>query len=477
MTTSSPRRAALRVDHALMPDNTVRACALTFDPQGRIEQVLHDPDEISALKQVEHLPDVLLTPAFINAHTHLPMACFRGLDLQHATRDNLVEDLFFHVESHMLPEEIAAFAKLGAYESLLYGVGLVWEHYYAGLKLAEAIAATGLCAVVAPTLQDLSGPGVISLDRQLQATLDLGSPGWAERGIWPALGPHATDTVSAELWGSIVELAERHALPIHIHVAQSLEEYERAEARHQMSPMEILEARGALSAEIPHALLAHAIFTSRSDLLKLDPERHTVAFCPFAQLIFAFPAHARRFMQAGVPIAVATDSAASNDAMNVQKELRFVAGLRTSPASSHQRYEEFFERPSAQRAALAWSERQRAHAEGERLSEEAWLLDTVWRTPGRMHPAFRAGQIAPGQLANLIAWDRRHVHLWPPRRPLRALSMGDPTQAIVNMMTLGKWIGTHHNYHASLLGSEAYAEALAEASSRFSALRRRAGLR
>lgn len=464
----------LSCDLTLLPDGRLSPCTLTIDSSGLITQV--QPGASPHTDGVEHLTGQLLTPSFINAHTHLAMACFRGIEVNQATQHNMVENLFYHIESHLTAEDVAAFAKMGAYESLLQGVGLVWEHYYHGEALAAAIADTGLCAVVAPTLQDLSGPGVPSLDDQLDTTQRLHDPAWRARGIWSALGPHATDTVSDDLWRTALELASRHDLPIHAHVAQSIEAYERSISRHGVSPITRLARHGVLDGA-PHMLLVHALFTHKADLALLDPARHTLGYCPFSQLIFGFPAHLHRWHEHGIPYIVATDAAASNDSMNLQKELRHLAGLRTQATSSSRCYEDFYHSGSLEDAAHTWATRQLTHAALTPVAEPEHLLATILHRPGTMHPHLLAGQIAPGAIANLTAWDLAHPHLWPPSRPQRALVMNDCTQAISNMMSLGKWLGTHHNYHRSILATPDYEDALDEASRRLDALLRRTGLR
>lgn len=461
-------------DLAILPDGTLAPCAIAIE-RGLITQVLVEPDR-TQLPPHTHLPHTLLSPAFVNAHTHLAMACFRGLHVEGSTQKNVVEDLFFHVESRMDDADIAAFATMGAYESLLHGVGLVWEHYYGGLSLAEGIAQTGLCAVVAPTLQDLSGPGVPQLDAQLDATLAMHSPAWSARGIWPALGPHATDTVSPALWRQICDIARQHNLPLHTHVAQSLEEVERAYTRHNCSPVALLERLGALDSSLPHHLLIHMIFASRDDLTRLDPARHTLGLCPASQLIFAFPADAPTWQELGLPFFLATDAAASNDSMNPQKELRFLAGMRTQPTSSSPAYLDFVSSGKIEDARRANAHRHAHHAERAPLADDLGLLDRLWRIPGKLHPGVQAGVIAPGALANLIAWDLHHPNIWPPDRPLRALAMGDPGAAIANLMCRGQWLGEHGDFHRSITRSSDYQDARREATSRFHHLRQRAGL-
>ena len=148
----------------------------------------------------------LISPAFINAHTHLSMSMFRGIQSPDQLQSNVVEDLYFKVEQHVRPEDIKAFTRMGAYESLLAGVGCVWDHYYGHQAVVDALKETGLCAVFAPTLQDQGGPGADRSAATLEFTQHLAHDTSArEAGIVAALGPHATDTVSSKLWSQVAQ--------------------------------------------------------------------------------------------------------------------------------------------------------------------------------------------------------------------------------------------------------------------------------
>ena len=58
------------------------------------------------------LGEQLVVPAFVNGHTHLAMAAFRGLASEQLLRGNIIEDLFFRVESHLTAEDVRAFARV-----------------------------------------------------------------------------------------------------------------------------------------------------------------------------------------------------------------------------------------------------------------------------------------------------------------------------------------------------------------------------
>lgn len=464
---------------AVIPDAQgrlhIRAAALELRA-GRIIRVLDTlPDALPEGADVTRLDSrSLLTPSWVNAHTHLPMACFRALDIEQSTHANVVEQLFFRLETAMDDQDIAAFARVGAYESLIHGVGLVWEHYYGGQALAEAIAQTGLAAVVAPTLQDLDGPGKDHAQAQLEATLAIAqSETLREQGIWAALGPHATDTVSDALWAQVGQLAQAHKLPIHVHVAQSIEEYERAITTRGCSPVGVLKRAGVLD-DAPHVALIHGIYISKADLAMLDPARHTLGFCPYSQLIFNFPARVSAWSEAKLPWFVATDCAASNDAMNVQKELRFVAGQAIAETTSSQELFDFLDSPapSLERAQEVHAHRQARYAQRQAQATPERLLPLAWSIPGRMHPDFSAGVIAPDAVANLAVWDLEHPSFWPGSLPLRTLALGECSGALKQLMVCGRWI----NEPQALPHTPEYREAVQIANDRLKHLKRRAGL-
>jgi 5-methylthioadenosine/S-adenosylhomocysteine deaminase len=319
---------------------------------------------------------------------------------------------------------------MAALECLTAGIGTVWDHYYAGREVAEACRETGLGAVVAPTLQDLDGPGVSVLDDQIQATLDIaGDARLAGAGVVAALGPHATDTVSGPLWARLADLASTHGLPFHAHAAQSAEEYARSMERHGVSPFAWLAREGWLQSP-PSSLLVHGLYAHLGDLSGLDPTRVVLGHCPASQMQYCFPAYTSGWRVAGFKMAVGTDCGACNDGMNVQQELRLVSGGPMFAVAGGQAYRAFWH-GGADRAAdvarersvrLAWSEQQ-----------PSALLATVWDVPGRLHPKLRVGRIEAGHRANLVVFDLDHPAFWPGSDPLRALALQDVTHAIDRM--------------------------------------------
>ena len=412
----------------------------------------------------------LLTPAFINAHTHLAMNCFRGIDLAPSgVKHNMVENLFFACEARLSAADVRAFTRMGAYESLLAGVGFVWDHYYHGQAIGEALADTGLSGVVAPTLQDLRGPGKAQWEAQWQATEDINrGTKFREQGIFAAFGPHATDTVSKELWQKVSTACAKLELPLHAHLAQSCEEWQRAKTLHSASPSEYLERIGVLSSNGAHQLFAHGIFADRQDLRLLHRGKQTLVFCPFSAMIFAFPANLMAWEAEKVRWVVGSDCAASNDSMNLQKELRAVSGFPLQQLSYAKYYQQYLEGQASSPLPLA-AERHKIWEDSTKFREADWLLAKVWDLPGELHPQVKVGKLSPGYLANLVVWDSHAPAFWPGDK-LRSLAFGDTAASIHGMMVAGQWLGTSGNFAASLLESAEYKAAEAEARERLHAL-------
>lgn len=422
---------------------------------------------------VQNLGDLLIAPAFVNAHTHVAMSYFRGFVVEDTTRRNMIEDLFYHVESRATEEDVRAFTRMGAYECLLSGVGFIWDHYYFGNAVADGLVDAGLGGVVAVALQDIKGPGVVNLDRFFGETEELAqSKRLADAGVFAAVGPHATDTVSPELWVRCADMSRRLGIPLHAHFAQSFEEYDYVQRVYGCSAYELLERLGVFETAAG-MLLVHGIYLSDGDLSRLARKRARLVYCPFSQMIFQNPAQVMAWERAGVKWAVATDCVASNDSMNVQKELRYVAGLPNQAVTYSGEAERFLREGGIEAARAVHAARKARQEEARAWAEPEFLWDKVTTAADGVHPGLRVGRLAPGYLANIAVWDTDHPAFWPDFRVLRGLTMGDTGGALWNLMVSGRWIGAGGDFRNSILESAEFRTALGEARERLQALLKR----
>jgi 5-methylthioadenosine/S-adenosylhomocysteine deaminase len=416
------------------------------------------------------LSDKMLTPSFINPHTHLAMSFFRAIDTSASAAGNMVKDLYFKLEKKLSAEDVRAFTRMGAYEAMSFGVGTVWDHYYHGESVAQALCDVGLTGVVAPTLQDLEGPAKDAWEREWSHTEHIHkSKILSKKGVFAALGPHATDTVSTQLWEKIQREASQQKLPMHLHLAQSRDEFHKRLSVENLTPTQFLSRMHIFDTQTS-LVLAHGIYLRDDDLKRLASHPNAnLVFCPFSQMIFEFPANILRWEEHGLRWLIATDTVGSNDSMNVQKELRAVSGFPMQALSYSESYQKFmFNQQSLEKLSL---ERVALWKTTNALRDPNTLLAKVWHQAGELHPLFKVGRIAPQYFANLIVWDLDHPTFWPSKN-LRALCFNDSTSAIHNLLLGGRWMGKDASFAQSLRHSSDYLDSLKEAKERLKSLLR-----
>lgn len=428
------------------------------------------PYEALAAKADVRADHSLVTPAFVNAHTHLALGFLRGAARPGPDR-NVVEDLYFPVERALTAEDVRAFAAMGAYECLLNGVGFVWDHFYFGASVAQALTQVGLSGAVAPTLQDEGeGPGTDRLEEAFESTKVLAeSAAFRDRGVFACWGPHATDTVSDALWQRLLVANEARNLPLHLHLAQSVEEFSRSRARWGETPVQRLHRLGVLEQAL---LYAHGLYVTEADLGALDPVRHVLAFCPRSQCAFGFPPRLSRWTTRGFRVCLGTDDAPGASGLSLGADLQLGRALPSGATAWTPAYDRFAAQGTEAAAQALWHTRSDAVTPTVEDTALTWL-ERLWGGASTLHPEVCVGVLAPGALANVVVWDLRHPAFWPAPEPWEALAWGDATPAIQGMWVAGVAVGAFGDFHRSVLGSADYQNARAEADDRLQALRRR----
>lgn len=409
------------------------------------------------------LGDTFLTPTWVNSHTHLAMSFFRALPMPKVkNKKNVIEDFYFKLENKLTPEDVFTFTKMGIVESLLHGVGCVSDHYYHGLAIAEACWDLEFPALVAPTLQDLYGPGCRWLKQQIVATETIvrrAQKSGAEY-VQAAWGPHATDSVSPKLWGEIYERAQTLELPLHFHLAQTAQEFERIQKREKKSPVEFLAKQKIWSLANPK-LCAHGIYLSRKDFSYLKSGNALLMACPLSQTIFQFPASYELWTKNKVPWSVATDCVASQDSLNPLHDLRFLQAQRALEVSNSKEYGDFSKKFKKGDLIKVTRRLEEARKKKSSVLNDFTKISSV---PARfMGESFKAmGTLKKGGWANIIAWDTQHPTLWPASDPLAAIAFTQSSAAIANVMIMGEWRGEFGHYAESLLEKMNYSKILDE---------------
>ena len=258
-------------------------------------------------------------PGLINAHTHVAMGFFRGIG--HGV-DNMIEKFLFPAEKKLSPDLLEPLSYSYIVAGLKSGVTCFADHYYYSAGIAQAFERLGVRAAVGETVAD-EGGAFPTVETWTRAKAMLKGWKYSSR-ITPALAPHAADTVSLKTMKEIAAVAKSDGLPIHMHLSQTKGERTRVQRKHKMSPVAYARKAGVLS---EHTLAVHMTSVTDDDLKIIAKSGATIGFCPVSQIIYEQLAPAHKMLARGIPLAVGTDCAASNDHCDMLSELKFTALL------------------------------------------------------------------------------------------------------------------------------------------------------
>ena len=286
---------------------------------GKIKQI-YRPNESTPNDVITYeASDFILTPGFINSHTHAAMGFFR--DIGHG-KNNMIESFLFPAEKSLSSELIKPLSYSYLFGALKSGTTLVNDHYYMSQGVAEACEDLGLRGAIGETIATEGGafPAQATFDN---AQKIIHSWSYSDR-VLPTLAPHATDTVSTDDAKKISEFAEANDIPVHMHLSQTKGEFERTYQKHGKSPVKWAYENGLLT---ENTLAVHLVSVNEGDIKLLADSGSTGVMCPTSQIIYEKLAPLAKLMQANIPLVVATDCAASNDSADLLYEAKTAALL------------------------------------------------------------------------------------------------------------------------------------------------------
>ena len=322
----------------------------------------------------------LIVPGFINAHTHVAMAKFRGIGEDMPT-ETWLKDVIWPAELEWTREEIRRWALLGMAEALSNGSTVINDHYFFADEIAKTARELGIRAFIGQTVMDLVEFPIAKPEEGFRFYKR-----WEKRSelVTPTLAPHATNTVSLELMSEIGEFArERNAL-VHVHLSQSRGEVLEVKRRYGISPVEYLQMAEVLGNNL---IGVHGIYLDESEVPTYAKSGATLVHCSLSMAkLEGRIAPIIELLENGANIALGNDSPNPVGLMDTFTEMRFAAVLnkvwrkRTDVASA--------------REVFRWATLGGAKALG-----------------------LKAGLIKPGYLADLILLNAKKPQFLPGENP------------------------------------------------------------
>lgn len=296
--------------------------------QGAIEMVATLPagQPLPPARETIDARGDIVMPGLVNAHTHLPMALFRGLadDLPLMTWLN---DHIFPAEArHITPLSVALGARLACAEMLLGGITTCCDGYFLTAHFAAAVADSGLRAVLGHGVIDFPAPGVVDPTRNVAVARDVVEKlGGRYPLVQPSIFCHSPYTCSAATLSAAKQAANALGVLFQIHAAETRAEHEQMEQAHGCSPVAYLDRLGLLDG---NTLLVHAVWVDAADIQRIARSGARIAHCPESNMKLASGvAPLPDFLAAGIPVGLGTDGCASNNDLELWGEMDMAAKL------------------------------------------------------------------------------------------------------------------------------------------------------
>jgi 5-methylthioadenosine/S-adenosylhomocysteine deaminase len=311
---------SIRGGRILRSDMTVTEADVLVDREaGEIVEIgaeLAGDDELDA-------DGDLVMPGLVNAHTHVAMTLLRG-HADDKPLDTWLREDVWPVEAALDPDDIEAGAALGVLEMIKAGTTTFADMYFEIDRTADVVDRAGVRAVlghgaISAGKDDAAARADIEESIEMARRLD----GAAGGRISTAVMPHSLTTVTPELLELAASEAHEAGVPVHYHANETVDEVDPIVEERGLWPLEWAAEMG-LCTEAD--FLAHGVHLDGAEVDLLSRRGTGVVHCPASNMKLASGmAPVQRLLDAGVPVGLGTDGAASNNDLDLFDELRDAA--------------------------------------------------------------------------------------------------------------------------------------------------------
>lgn len=309
-----PEGAVLTATAVVVEGERIRALI----PQSELSEKFPDCEPVA-------LPGRALIPGLINMHTHSAMALFRGLADDLPLMRWLDEHIWPAERQWVGPKFVRDGSELAVAEMLKGGTTCFNDNYFFPDVTAEVALRAGMRAVVGIPLIRFPTAWAGSEDEYFRRGLEVHQRFVGEALVATSFAPHAPYTVTDQSFRRLAVLAEELDIPVHLHLLEAAGEIEASREEFGLHPLDRLEQLGLLG---PRLLAVHMTQVAAADIERLARNGVHVLHCPNSNLKLASgicPVAA--LDTAGVNVCIGTDSAASNNQVDLFGEMRTAALL------------------------------------------------------------------------------------------------------------------------------------------------------
>eukprot|EP00297_Palpitomonas_bilix_P006886 CAMPEP_0113909682 /NCGR_PEP_ID=MMETSP0780_2-20120614/27020_1 /TAXON_ID=652834 /ORGANISM="Palpitomonas bilix" /LENGTH=411 /DNA_ID=CAMNT_0000905583 /DNA_START=1 /DNA_END=1232 /DNA_ORIENTATION=- /assembly_acc=CAM_ASM_000599 len=282
-----------------------------------------------------------IMPGLINCHTHAPMALMKGLGDDLPLHEWLSENIWPTEAKYLSYEFCIQGARLAILQMLKSGTTTFNDMYFFPEAVAAAANEAGIRALISCPIIEFPTPYAENAADYLQKAEEFITSVKKSPLIDAGIGPHAPYTVSDDTFTKVKELAEKHDTKIHLHLHETeAEVHASVTGAAPPSPKHLSDRKCRPLANLAHLgvasnrlLAVHMTAVDDSDVDTLSKNDVTVIHCPHSNLKLASGfCPVQRLANAGVTVALGTDSNASNNTLDMFGEMKTAATLAKAVA-------------------------------------------------------------------------------------------------------------------------------------------------
>lgn len=415
-------------------DPPIRDGAVLVDGSGRIAGV-GSADAVPRPDGALDVPlgEAALLPGLVNAHAHLELSFCRGLLEDLPFTDWIAALLRVKSSASLAEADFLAAARWSCVEMLAAGITTVAATEDSTVAMS-ALRESGQRGIV---FREVFGPSPDQVDASMAGLrAELAAMHEMESDLVRAgVSPHAPFSVSDKLFNAVAALAREQDLPVAVHIAESAAETDlvvlgsgvfadRLNARgiatppRGRSPIDLLDRTGILDTA---PLLIHCVQVDAEDIERIAAAGAPVAHCPAANGRFGHGvAPIARMIEAGVCVALGSDSVGSNNRIDLLEEARLT---------------QLFQRASTGTAALL-------------PAHDVLRLATLGGARS-LGVETRTGSLEPGKDADLCAVSLEGAHVRPVTDPVAAVVLAARASDVVLTVVRGRTLYSGGRVHTT----------------------------
>ncbi len=300
-----------------MKDDRIREGHIVIN-DNRISEIGPQVDLNAKYDKVIDCEGNLLMPGFKNAHTHSAMTFLRSKADDSALHDWLFKEIFPR-ENNLYKGCVYELAKVALLEYLTSGITGVIDQYFFPEEFEKACKEYGFRAVNL-IMYDPESRNKETCYELIKCNEDKDSL------VKAVIGLHSEYTPTDEMFKTTKELLDETSLPFYTHLSETAQEVSDCLSRRGIRPMKFFDDlhffdRGGA--------IFHGVYLDDNDIEIIKNRNVIVVSNPASNMKLASGvAEIKKLLSKGVTVALGTDGPASNNALDMFREMYLVTGLQ-----------------------------------------------------------------------------------------------------------------------------------------------------